>query len=38
MTVLYGHNLRNRRMFAQLAGFSDAEGPLGRTAITSISR
>ena len=25
MTVLYGHNLRNGRMFAQLNGFSDAE-------------
>ncbi len=25
MTVLYGHNLRNGRMFAQLNDFSDAE-------------
>ena len=25
MTVLYGHNLRNGRMFAQLNSFSDAE-------------
>ena len=40
MTVLYGHNLRNGRMFAQLNDFSDAEGSLRRTAtsISSISR